>query len=209
MPRKLRTEPKEFKGMSIYNLAKVRVDTLTTRQLRSFISESVSIAESALGSTNEQLQKSLNIVTGKTGTTTRKGVTHINKGYTRMTKSELVQRARLLQGHLGIDVFTRRAQDELEEIKQDVLDKISQKVGIDIDLSEGNDVTFLFSEIKNLYSSFGSDEVASLYEDARDSGKTGIDVLYEIFKYMESEEGKGSQKLDALSKIRDRLKEQF
>lgn len=209
MPRKLRSEPKEFKGMSIYNLAKVRVDTLTTRQLRSFINESVSIAESAMGSTNEQLQKSLNIVTGKTGTTTRKGVTHINKGYTRMTKSELVQRARLLQGHLGIDVFTRRAQDELEEIKQDVLDKISQKVGIDIDLSEGNDVTFLFSEIKTLYSSFESDETASLYEDARDSGKTGIDVLYEIFKYMESEEGKGSQKRDALEKIRERLKEQF
>lgn len=209
MPRKQRTEPKEFKGMSIYNLAKVRVDTLTTRQLRSFIRESTSIAESALGSTNEQLQKSLNIVTGKTGTTTRKGVTHINKGYTRMTKSELVQRARLLQGHLGIDVFTRRAQEELEEISQDVLDKISKKVGIDIDKSEGNDVTFLFSEIKNLYSSFESDEVASLYEDARDFGKTGIDVLYEIFKYMESEEGKGSQKLEALSKIRDRLKEQF
>lgn len=206
MPR--RNKQMDFDDMSIYELARVKVKDLTTRQLRSFIKESVSIAESAMGSTNEQLQKSLNIVTGKTGTTTRKGVTHINKGYTRMTKAQLQERARLLQGHLGIDVFTRRAEEERKEITQEVVDKISEKLGIDIDVKEAGELTFLFNEIKNLYSAFGSDDVASLYEDARDSGKTGYDVLYEIINYMENE-GKGVEKDFALSQIRERLKEMF
>lgn len=178
-----------FDDKNIYDFSRMNVSNMSTRQLKEFIRRTVSIANESFGSENEQLKKSLNIITGKTGTRFFNGREQIVGGYSHMTKGELIDRARLLQSHLAIDVFTNRAEREYKELDKDVMKKVSKGLGIDIDEDEFGDVWNTIHEITNLYKAFDSTDVASLYEDARDSGKSGSDVLFTVIEFMQKHSG--------------------
>lgn len=185
----------------------MNVSNMSTRQLKEFIRRTVSIANESFGSENEQLKKSLNIITGKTGTRFFNGREQIVGGYSHMTKGELIDRARLLQSHLAIDVFTNRAEREYKELDKDIMKKVSKGLGIDIEEDEFGDVWNTIHEITNLYKAFDSTDVASLYEDARDSGKSGSDVLLTVIEFMQKHSGmKHDDAMDIIGSIlRDEL----
>ena len=197
----------DFDSKNIYELSRLNVKNMSTRQLRKFISRATDIAEEAFGGTNEQLSKSLNIITDKTGVRFRDGRKKIVKGYSTMTKSELQERARLLQGHLGIDVFTSRAEREYKDLDEEMMKKISKGLAIEISEEEYSGLWNLIHEVTNLFKAFDSTDVASLYEDARDNEKSGGDVLMAVVQFMQ-EHGNMDHKnaMDMLGKIlRDEL----
>lgn len=194
----------DFDNMDIYKLSRIDVNNMSTRQLRSFISHAVNIANEAFTTDNEQLKKSLNIISKQTGMRLYGGAKQIVKGYGNMTKSELQQRARLLQGHLGIDVFTSRAQRDYKDLNKETMDKISKRLGIEIEEDEYSTLWNLIHEVTNLYKSFDSSDVASLYEDARDAGKSGDDVLITIMDFMSKHGGMDHD--DAIEMIGDALR---
>lgn len=179
----------DFDSKNIYELSRMNVNNMSTRQLRKFISTAVGIAEESFDSSNEQLEKSLRIVTGKTGTREYDGKTRIVKGYSKMNKQELQERARLLQGHLGIDVFTSRAERDYKDLNEETMRKISEALAMDIGEDEFAGLWNLIHEVTNLFKSFDSTDVASLYEDARDTGKDTGDVLVTIVEFMQSHGG--------------------
>lgn len=197
----------DFGNKNIYELSRMDVRNLSTRQLRDFISKAVDITNEAFGSENEQLKKSVKLVGGKTGIRFYGGRKQIVKGYSNMTKSDLIDRARLLQSHLAIDVFTNRAEREYKELDKDVMKKVSKGLGIDIEEDEFGDVWNTIHEITNLYKAFDSTDVASLYEDARDSGKSGSDVLLTVIEFMQNHSGMDhDDAMDIISSIlRDEL----
>lgn len=197
----------DFGSKNIYELSRMDVRNLSTRQLRDFISKAVDITNEAFGSENEQLKKSVKLVGEKTGIRFYGGRKRVVKGYSNMTKSELIDRARLLQGHLGIDVFTNRAEREYKELDKDIMKKVSKGLGIDIEEDEFGDVWNTIHEITNLYKAFDSTDVASLYEDARDSGKSGSDVLLTVIEFMQKHSGmEHDDAMDIISSIlRDEL----
>lgn len=196
-----------FDDKNIYDFSRMNVSNMSTRQLKEFIRRTVSIANESFGSENEQLKKSLNIITGKTGTRFFNGREQIVGGYSHMTKGELIDRARLLQSHLAIDVFTNRAEREYKELDKDIMKKVSKGLGIDIEEDEFGDVWNTIHEITNLYKAFDSTDVASLYEDARDSGKSGSDVLLTVIEFMQKHSGmKHDDAMDIIGSIlRDEL----
>lgn len=179
----------DFENKNIYELSRLNVNNMSTRQLRKFISTAVGIAEESFDTSNEQLEKSLRIVTGKTGTKEYNGQTRIVKGYSNMNRQELLERARLLQGHLGIDVFTNRAERDYKDLNEETMRKISEALAMDIGEDEFAGLWNLIHEVTNLFKSFDSTDVASLYEDARDTGKDAGDVLVTIVEFMQSHGG--------------------
>lgn len=179
----------DFGSKSIYDMSRMNVRNLSTRQLREFISKAVDITNESFGSENEQLKKSLKIVSEKTGIRFYGGRKQIVKGYSQMNKSELIDRARLLQGHLSVDIFTERAEKEYKDLTEEVMNNVAKGLGIDIEEDEFGDVWNTIHEITNLYKAFDSTDVASLYEDARDYGKSGSDVLLTVIEYMQTHSG--------------------
>lgn len=204
---------KTFKGMSIYDLSRVNVIKLSTRELRSFIQEAVPHVEEAFDTDNEQLEKSLNIIREKVGSRIVHGEEHLIKGYSSVPRNELITRARLFQSHLSIDVFTSTAEDERREMEQEVKDKLSSMLDIDLSDEEWNLYMFVMHDVRKLTEKFESKEwyaaVATIIDESRELGSDSSDIIYTIHEVWEMATGKGWTVQDIQKEVMNRLRDMY
>ena len=198
---------KTLEEMDIYELSRLNVSYMTTRQLKQFIKVSAKIVDEAFETDNEQLRKSLKIIGAKTGTRSVKGEKHIVRGIYKLDRKELIERAHLLQSHLSIDIFTNRAERDYKELNRSTMEKISKTLGLVLADFEFPILWNLIHEIRNLYKAFDSTDVATLYEDARSSGKKGSDVLLAVMEFMEN--NKDADKKYAMDMISSALRDEL
>lgn len=98
--------------------------------------------------------------------TTGKYNAKMKLGFSGMRKADLLQRARLLQGHFKIDVYSRNAKEYIDKVTEEAMDALYKNTGIRIESKEKMAEFKLFmSQIKDIVEKFGSDNIAKLYDE--------------------------------------------
>lgn len=170
---------KTFENYTISDLAKENVRNLKTGELRNFIKYAARAVEDSFETTDAQLQKSLKIITGRTGVYKRGGKYKINQG-SNLKGEDLVQRAVDLQSHLSIDVFSNRYQYEMDEAMDDILRSIRKKTGINLNQVEFDIFKHVLNDAKKLSDAFDSTVVANLVAENRSFGGDVSKLVYAI-----------------------------
>lgn len=201
---------KNFDEFTSYDLSRVNLNKLSTRELRSFIKKAIPYVEEAFDTENEQLQKSLRIIKNRVGTRNVNGEEKLVGGYSDMNKESLVKRARLFQSHLSIDVFTSTAEEERHEMEQAVKDKLSERLDVDLSDEEWNLYMFVMHDVRKLTEQFGSKEwykaVASIIDESRELKKDATDIIFTIHDVYENSKGLGMTVEDIQKTVMDVLK---
>lgn len=186
---------KNFDEFTSYDLSRVNLNKLSTRELRSFIKKAIPYVEEAFDTDNEQLQKSLRIIKNKVGTRKVHGEERLIGGYSNMNLDALVRRARLFQSHLSIDVFTSTAEEERHEMEQAVKDKLSERLDVELSNEEWNLYMFVMHDVRKLTEQFGSKEwykaVATIIDESRELKKDVTDITFTIHDVYEKSKGLG------------------
>lgn len=198
-----------FKSSSLSDLTKFNVADFTNEMLRDFIQVATVHAESSFGSDVEQVEKSINILRSKIGSRRVKGEEKLKRGYWKMNREDLMKRARLLQAHLSIDVFSDEAEEERKELSEETRKKINDRLGVILSDDEFEMFKFIMHDVRKLSSVFDSTMVASIIEESREFDADAVDLIYTIHEAWEEHQGKGWTKEEIQKRIMQKLRELF
>lgn len=103
-----------------------------------------------------------------------------------MRKNDLLKRARLLQGHLKIDVYSKEAKKYREKVTDEALESFERNTGISLSPEEFADYKELASGLKDIMEKYGSDNVAKMYDEVNQKGGTSgrltlVSILREVY----------------------------
>lgn len=159
-------------------LSKVNLSNMTTAQLKDYIRQASDKIVTARNSRYKPVAKSYEYISVVTGTRrvvnkkTGKYETKLILGFSKkwMNKSELLKRARLLQGHFRIDVYSRNARQAQKKISDELLEQFYQRTGIRFTAKEFNEFKTVAASIRDIIEKFGSDNVAKIFEYTKTFG---------------------------------------
>ena len=152
------------------NLSTVNLSSMTVGELKDYIRVASDRMKTARNSRYKAIAKSYDYISKQVGTRrlynkdTGKYETKLILGFGKMNKKQLLSRARLLQGHFKIDVYSRRAKQERKKITEKTLDNFFQRTGIRLTADEMADFKQVAASIKDIIEKFGSDNVAKMFD---------------------------------------------
>jgi len=191
------------------DLANVDLSSMTVAELKNYIRQASDRMVSARNSRYKAVAKSYEYISVITGTkrtynkATEKYETRLVLGFSKswMKKGELLKRARLLQGHFRIDVYTRNAKKYRRQVTSKMIEDLYQRTGIRFTEKEFNDFKAVSASIRDIIEKFGSDNVAKMFEYTKTFGgdsvyKTNLgSILRQVY-----EDSEGLQKRDLVEK---------
>ena len=191
---------------TIYSLSKDNLGDMTTRELKQFIRESAKKVEKARSSRNKALRKSYEYISDELGTRrmrnakTGKYETKLKLGTSYMNKKQLIQRARLLQGHLKIDVYTKNAKEYARQVSEEAMENFAMNTGVELTQEELSDFKYMISGIKDLIEKFESDNIVKLFEyvNSKGEGQASRITMGHLLREVYNNMPEGSSKQDLL-----------
>lgn len=177
---------------TIYDLSVKNLADMKVSELKSFIRKaSEKIAKDkrsrfkAVSSSAEYIGKLLGIRKFKDKKTGKRKVS-LKLGFKGMRKNDLLKRARLLQGHLKIDVYSKEAKKHREKVTEEALESFERNTGISLSPEEFADYKELASGLKDIMEKYGSDNIAKMYDEVNQKGGTSgrltlVSILREVY----------------------------
>lgn len=197
--------------ITITNLSNADLSRMTANELKEYIRVASSRMMTARNSRYKAVAKSFEYISKVTGTRrmfnkeTGKYETKLILGFGKMKKPDLLHRAKLLQGHFRIDVYSRRSRKERERITQKTLDNFKERTGIELTKEEMADFKQVAASISDLIEKFGSDNVAKMFDYVNRVGgdtfsRTSLgSIIREV--YLHSPKGAGVEKRDLVDAV--------
>ena len=197
---------------TIYEMSRKNLADMTTNELKNYIrSASKKVAKDrgsryhAVSQSAEYIAKSIGMRSMRdreTGKIRRE----LKLGFKGMKKRDLLQRARMLQGHFKIDVYSRDAKRYAEEVTEQTLESFERNTGISLTADEFAAYKSMISGIKDIVEKFGSDNIAKMYEEMnRKQGAIGGLKLGTILREVYSEAPEGLSQRDLIDMVSDYL----
>ena len=177
------------------------IGKMSVKELKEYIKKaSVEVAKSR-NSDYDAVNKSYNFIARKYGERRVRNPetgfmeTRLKLGFKDATKEELQERAYQLRGHIRIDAYTNEGKKRWRKISEATLDALEESTGVRLTKKEYNELRNIIADIRDIVEKFGSDNVAKLYEYAKDRTGRGINLVNVLRDVYESR-GEAWQKKD-------------
>lgn len=199
---------------TIYDLAKKNLSKMKVSDLKAFIRKVSQKVARDRRSKFKAVAASADYIANLTGIRKYKDKSgkrrvSLKLGFTGMRKQDLLARARMLQGHLNIDVYTKDAKRYAEEIAEETLKTFERNTGFSFTAEEFHDFKSVLAALKDLIEKFGSDEIAKMYDEVnRRGGRTGRLTLGSILRNV-YDDNKGADKQTLIEAAYKRINELF
>lgn len=200
--------------MAKYNLTElsnVNLANMTVPQLKDYIRQASDRIGKSKNSRYKAVAKSYAFITSQTGTrrlynkNTGKYETKIILGFSGMKKQQLLSRARMMQGHFKIDVYSRNAKKEQRKVTKKSLDNFFQRTGLRFNEKEMAEFKQVAASIKDIIEKFGSDNVARMFDYVNKvggdtfSGTSLGSIIRMVYDY--APKGDGVEKQDLVDAV--------
>ena len=192
-------------------LSSVDLTKMTVPELKDYIRVASNKLSTARNSRYKAIAKSYKYIAEQVGTRRVKNQqtghyeTKLILGFKGMKKNQLLSRARLLQGHFKVDVYSRRAKQERKKITKKTLDNFFQRTGIRLTTDEMADFKQVAASIKDIIEKFGSDNVAKMFDYVNRVGgdrfsRTSLgSIIRQVYEY--APKGEGVEKQDLVDAV--------
>ena len=190
---------------SIYEMSRENLADMSVKELKAYIRAASQKVSSDKRSRYKAVSSSAKYIAESIGERrTKNKVTghyrsQIILGFDGMTKKDLLQRARMLQGHFKIDVYSRNAREHINKVTEESLESFEKNTGVSLTKEEFADFKVMIGGIKDLIEKFGSDNIAKMYDEINmKGGKSGRLNLGAILREVYDHVPEGSRKSDLL-----------
>lgn len=174
---------------TIYEMSRENLKDMTVKELQNYIRSAASKIIKDKNSRFKAVSSSARYIAESLGERRMKDketghyVSKLKLGFKGLRKSDLLQRARMLQGHFKIDVYSKDAKNYYDKITDEALDAFETNTGVRLTKEELADFKVMVAGIKDIIEKFGSDNVAKLFDEVSDKqGKSGRMTLGSILR---------------------------
>ena len=162
--------------ITIYEMSRKNLGTMTTNELKNYIRDASKKVAKDRGSRYNAVSESAEYIAESVGMRSMKDKEtgkirrELKLGFKGMRKKDLLGRARLLQGHFKIDVYSRDAQKYIDQVTEEAMERLYQNTGVKLETKEEMaNFKLTMSQIKDIIEKFGSDNIAKMYDEIKQS----------------------------------------
>lgn len=194
---------------TIYEMSRKNLKDMNVNELKRYIREASGKVVKDRSSRYKSVKSSAEYIIESIGVRyvknkkTGKYTAKMKLGFSGMRKTDLLQRARLLQGHFKIDVYSRNAKEYIDKITEEAMDALYKNTGIRIESKEKMaEFKLLMSQIKDIVEKFGSDNIAKLYDELdKSEGSRSLITLGMAIREVYENLPEGATQRDAMDSL--------